>query len=193
MNQMKRWHFNLTGSKIIRAHFKVCKDDNLDLSQLVGWQTSFLVICFRFLFSSFSSSSSSRADTNLLFLGLCAKPREDPCPRPATNWRGSVLRCGRPKRGLSQPSWSPHRQAPAAPATNSIIVEPNSASLSTQIRLRRPEQLIYLPDPACHFVRSDEYHLTSFPPFLSLKVFAKFRCIQKYFILRKSSFLYLMK
>ena len=47
--------------------------------------------------------------------------------------RGSGLKPQRPSRGSALPSPGTSSRAPA---TDSIIVEPNSASLSTQIRLR---------------------------------------------------------
>ena len=111
MKQEMGWHFYLTASKIIRAHFKVCKNDNLDLSQLmVGWQTSFLVICFRFLFSSFSSSSSSRADTNLLFLGLCTALAERSRAPTSDQWGRGIKRTaeqlGRGTRPRPTTAWS---------------------------------------------------------------------------------------
>ena len=89
-----------------------------------------------------SSSSSSRADTNLLFLGLCTKAEKSRAPDGRPNGEEG-LRALAPATdsGLSPPE--PPAAEPAAPATDPIIVEPNSASLSTQIRLR-PEQLIYL-------------------------------------------------
>ena len=59
----------------------------LEPELMVGWQTSFLVICFRFLFSSFSSSSSSCSQTPIYSSwGSAQLWQRGAAPPPATSW-----------------------------------------------------------------------------------------------------------